>query len=171
MLQLSTYLLNKPVLSLRTGGTIAWVTTPIFNPHRLNIEGFYVIDNAKRELILLYQDIRELSPQGFIVDDHDVLAQPEDLIRLKQILNLNFQLLDKPIITTNKEKIGKVGDYAVEVTTMYVQKLYAIQPFWKNFTSSGLSIDRTQIIEVTHRHIIINELLKGTPAPVPAVAV
>ncbi|HEU4967117.1 MAG TPA: hypothetical protein VFT53_06635 [Candidatus Saccharimonadales bacterium] len=171
MLQLSINLLNRPVLSLRTGSPVAWVTTPIINPTRLNIEGFYVTDSVDHsQLILLYQDIRELSPQGYIIDDHDVLAQPADLVRLQNVLTMNFDLLNKPIETVSHEKIGKVNDYAVETTTMYIQKLYVGRSIWKSFTSGSLSIDRTQIAEVTNKRIVINNLLQGMPSVVPATA-
>ncbi|SRR5581483_5598856 len=171
MLQLGSNLLGKPVLSLRTGGPVAWVAAPIINPTRLNVEGFYVTDSVDHSrLILLYQDIRELSPQGYIVDDHDVLAQPADLVRLQNVLNFNFELLNKPIETVDHEKIGKVGDYAVETTTMYVQKLYASRSIWKSLTSGSLSIDRTQIVEVTNKRIIINNPLRGIPSAVTATA-
>lgn len=169
MLQLSSNLLNKPVLSLRTGGPVAWVAAPIINPNRLNIEGFYVTDSVDRSrLVLLYQDIREVSVQGYIVNDHDVLAQPSDLVRLQNILSFNYQLIGKPIETVDHEKIGKVSDYAVETATMYIQKLYAAQSLWRSLTAGGLSIDRTQIVEVTNKRIIINALLQGVPSTAPA---
>ena len=169
MLQLSEALLNKPVLSLRSGGTVAWIVEPIFNPNNLKLEGFYCDDTIdKKRLILLCQDIRELSSQGFIIDDHDVLAQPRDLVRLKSILNLHFELLKKPVVTVSKDKIGKISDYAIETDTMYVQKLYASRSILRNLASGSLSIDRSQIIEITSNKIIINDLLQGTPSPVAA---
>lgn len=171
MLQLSTYLLNKPVLSLRTGRPVAWIVSPIFNPRKLCLEGFYVQDSAdRRQLILLCQDIRETSPQGFIVNDHDVLAQAEDLVRLQPLLEMHFELLDKRVETASGEKVGKVTDYAVETTTMYVQKLYASQPIWKNLGGGSLSIDRSQVVEMTNRRIIIHDLLHSAPAAAPAPA-
>ena len=169
MLQLSGQILGKPVLSLRTGGPVAWAVTPIFNPNKLSIEGFYVRDTVdKRELVLLCQDIREMSRQGLIINDHDVLAQPNELVRLKEVLDLNFELMDKRVETTGKHKVGKVSDYAVETTSMVVQKLYASRSFWKNLTGGALSIDRSQIVEVTNRRIVINELLRGNPAQAAA---
>jgi len=169
MLQLSAAILNRPVMSLRTGAPVATATAPIINPNNLKVEGFYCADRFKGgELILLYQDIRDIIPQGFVVDDHAVLAEPDELVRLKDILQLNFQLIGKPVQTVSKQKIGKVSDYAVETTTMYVQKLYVAQSILKSFTGGSLSIDRTQINEITNKRIIINELLKGTPAPAAA---
>lgn len=169
MLKLSADILGQPVLSLRTGTTVANVMAPIFNPHNLKIEGFFCEDRFdKSELVLLYQDIREFIPQGFVINDHDVLAEPAELVRLKDTIELRFELIGKQVETTSKEKVGKVSDYAVEIETMYVQKLYVSQNLLKSFTGGSLSIDRSQINEITNRRIIINELVKNSPMPAPA---
>jgi len=169
MLQLSGALLNKPVLSLRSGNPVAWVVAPLINPNSLKIEGFYCEDSFdKNQLILLYQDIRELSQQGFIVNDHDALSTPEDLVRLKRVIEQHFELMKKPVETTSKDKVGKVSDYAVETTTMYIQKLYVSQSILKSLAGGSLSVDRSQIVEITNKRIIIQDILKGTPSPATA---
>jgi sporulation protein YlmC with PRC-barrel domain len=171
MLQLSASLLNKPILSLRTGGPIATVTAPIINPDNLKIEGFYCDDRFnKKQLVLLYQDIRDILPRGFVVDDHDVLADPSELIRLQKVIELNFEILGKQVVTVDKQKVGKVSDYATETTTMYIQKIYVAQSILKSLTGGSLSIDRTQVNEITPKRIIINELSKKAPATAPAAA-
>lgn len=171
MLQLSASLINKSVLSLRTGAPIATVVAPIFNPNNLKIEGFYCQDRFdKRELILLYQDIRDTLPNGYVVNDHDVLVDAEDLVRLKDVIELNYELIGKQVVTIAKEKVGKVTDYATEMETMFVQKIYVSQSIFKSFTGGSLSVDRTQVNEITPKKVIINELLKTAPATAPATA-
>jgi len=171
MLQLSAALLNKSVMSLRTGQPIAAVTAAIFNPNNLKIEGFYCQDRFdKRELILLYQDIREVLPIGYVVNDFEVLVDPDELVRLKEVLELNYEIIGKPVQTISKEKVGKVSDFATETETMFVQKLYVSQSIFKSLTGGALSIDRTQINEITPKKIIINELTKTAPVQNPAPA-
>lgn len=171
MLQLSNVLQNRPVLSLRTGTAIATAITPILNPNNLKVEGFYCNDRFdKKQLILLAQDIRDVIAQGIVVNDHDVLSEPEELVRLKKVLELNFTLLGKPVETVSKHKVGKVGDYAVEISSMYIQKLYVSQSVLKSLTAGSLSVDRTQINEITNRRIIINDLDAKVPAHAAAAA-
>jgi hypothetical protein len=172
MLKLSAGLLaNKSVLSLRVSSAIATITAPIINPNNLKIEGFYCQDRYdKKELVLLYQDIRDMLPQGYVVNDHDVLVEPEELVRLKDVLELNFELIGKPIITISKDKVGKVSDYATETETMFIQKIYASQSIIRSLSGGSLSIDRTQINEITPTKIIINDLLQGHPITAPAAA-
>lgn len=171
MLQLSASLLNKSVLSLRTGQPVAFVTTPIFNPNNLKIEGFYCEDSySKKQLVLLYQDIREFMKEGFVVNDHDVLVEPEELVRLHEVLASKFDLMGKKVVTISNQKVGKVGDYAVETETMFVQKIYVSQSILKSFTGGSLSVDRNQINEITDKQIIINDLLNDAKIPAPAAA-
>ena len=141
----------------------------IINPDNLKIEGFYCEDRFdKKKLILLSQDIRDILPQGFVVNDHEVLTDPEDLIRLKSVLELNYMLIGEQVITVNKEKVGKVSDFAVESTSMFIQKIYVSQSILKSFTGGNLSVDRSQINEITPTKIIINELLGSAPATASA---
>jgi sporulation protein YlmC with PRC-barrel domain len=136
------------------------------------VEGFYCQDalEHKKELILLYQDIRDVIPQGLVVNDHEVLVEPSELVRLKDIMALNFGLLGKSVVTASGEKIGKVTDYATEVTTMYVHKLYVAQSIFKNFAGGSLGVDRTQIVEITDKKIIIQDLAGRVPVRAGAVA-
>jgi uncharacterized protein YrrD len=174
MLQLSASLLNQPVMSLRTGGEIAKIESAIFNPNNLKIEGFYCTDHFSRQkLILLTQDIRDNIKQGIVVNDHEVLSEPDELIRLQPILELNFELLGKPVETMSKHKVGKVTDFAVDSQSLYVQKIYVGPSLIKSLTSGQLSVDRNQIVEITNRRIVIKDLdapIKGgAVATAPAI--
>jgi sporulation protein YlmC with PRC-barrel domain len=165
MLRLSESLFNRPVMSLRTGQPVATAREPIINPNNLKIEGFYCNDRfSKEELVLLYQDIRDVIAQGFVVDDHDVLTPSEELVRLKDIMQISFTLIGKPVVTISKERVGKVSDFATELETMYVQKIYVSQSLLKSLAGGNLGIDRSQINEITDRRIIINDLLKTAPS-------
>lgn len=166
MLQLSASLLNRPILSLRTGGVVGMTLRPIINPNNLKLEGFFCSDanDRKRTPVLLYQDIRDLIVPGIVVNDQDVLVDVEELVRLKTVLSTNFELMGKKVITTGKQKIGRVVDFATEVETMYIQKIYVSQSILKNFTGGNLSVDRNQIVEITDKHIVIHDLAGRMPA-------
>lgn len=169
MLQLSNNFLNRPVLSLRTSGQIGTTTAAIINPSNLKIEGFWV-DAGRKHLVLLYQDIREVLPQGLVINDHDSLTEAHELVRLKNLLRLNFQLLDKRVVTADKHKVGKVTDYAVEKETFFIQKLYVAEPFLKSFSGGNIGVDRSQIVEITNDKIIIQDLNAKVPAAAGALA-
>jgi len=171
MLQLSNMLMNQPILSLRTGTEVATLIKPIINPHNLKIEGFYCQDNVdRRELILLPQDIRDALPQGLVINDHDALTEAKDLVRLQSVLALNFELVGKNVRTTSKTKLGKVEDYATDIPSMFIQKIYVSQSILKSFSGGNLGVDRTQIVEINDKEIVINDLEAKVPANARAMA-
>jgi sporulation protein YlmC with PRC-barrel domain len=165
MLQLSTMLVNRPVLSLRTGTEVATALEPIINPGNLKIEGFYCQDSrSKQQLVLVGQDVRDIMSRGFIINDHDQLVQPGELVRLAPVLRLNFSLIGKPVVTASGTKLGKVGDYSVDIESMFVQKLYVTQSIFKNFSGGNLGVDRSQIVEITDKKIVVSDLTQKVNA-------
>ena len=173
MLQLSNSLINIPVMSLRTSGIVAIIESPIINPNNLKIEGWYCRDQfTKNLLILLSQDVRDIVPQGVAIDDYDRLSEPDELIRLQEVLKLEFAVIGKPVYTDMKRKVGKVNDYAVDMATFHIKKLYISQPVYRNFSGGQLSIDRNQIVEITNQRIIVRDVDEklGSSAAVMAQA-
>lgn len=170
MLKLSEHILDLPVMSLRTGGRVATATVPIINPNNLQIEGWMCDDQfSKSQLILLKQDVRDFVPQGIAIDDHEVLAEPEELVRLKEVLELKFEIIGKSVVTNHRRKLGKVSDYALDPLTMKVQKLYVSRPVYKSLTEGQLTIDRSQIIEITHTKIVVRDTDIKVKETLPAI--
>jgi hypothetical protein len=157
MLRMSESLLNLPVISLRVGQPIATAELPIINPHNLKIIGWWCKPfNSNSLQILLTDDVRENLSQGLAINDEDALSPPEDLVRLKEVLDSNFQLADK-IVKTKRRKIGKVHDFSYN-DGLFVQKLYVARSLIKVFAAEDTAIiDRTQIIEITDSYILVRD--------------
>jgi uncharacterized protein YrrD len=172
MLQLSNALIDRPIMSLRTGSEVATAIGPIVNPNNLKIEGFYCSDPTQRSqnLVLVAQDIRDIIPQGIVINDHDVLSDPADLVRLKPVMSLQFGLLGKRVETASGEKVGKIEDYAIDMDSMFIQKLYVSQSVFKSFSGGNLGIDRSQIVEITPKKVVVHDLLGKVPAGAKAIA-
>lgn len=106
--------------------------------------------------MLLAEDVREIMPGGLAINDESDLSDPADLVRHKEILDINFELLEKPV-RTKRRKLGKVSDYSYN-DGLFVQKLYVARPLHKVFTADDtLLIDRTQILEVTDHYILVRD--------------
>ncbi|MEI7674358.1 MAG: hypothetical protein WCI60_01335 [bacterium] len=172
MLRLSLTFEELPILSLRTGTEVAITKQPIINPDNLKIEGFFVQDlyDRKNNLVLLIQDIREFLPNGLAINDHEVLCSPLELHRHRDIIDNNISLINKSVITVSKKRLGKLSDYAVDDNSFYVQKLYINQSILKNLTGSNLILDRTQIVDITSKNIIVKDIEATVPAGSPQLA-
>lgn len=164
MLQLSRTLIGRNVLSLRGGHVIGRTLSAIINPDSLKIEGLWCAPTTgKNQLVLLPLDIRDIMPQGFVVNDLDALTSPEELVRLHKIMSYNYTPLGKQVIDETRTKLGKVSDYSWNTDNFYVQKIYVSQSLFKNILGGGKGIDRAQIQEVTPKKIIVDSTLKQLP--------
>ncbi len=165
MLRLSGIYHNRDVLSLRTGRPVGHAFSPVINPNNLKIEGWYATKVGNKDpMVLPTGQIRDLIAKGLVVDDHDSITHPDDLVRMKKILEINYELIGKPIVTESKKKLGKVQDYSVDDQSMYIQKLYVTQNILRGINKSQLLIDRDQVIEITDKKIIVKDLSEKVPS-------
>lgn len=155
---MSKSLLNRPVMSLRSGGQIALATEPVINPHNLKVLGWWCkVAGQNNQQVLLADDVREIMPRGLAINDDSDLCVPEDLVRHREILNIHFQLMDKTV-KTKRYKLGKISDYAYDQDSMFVEKLYVMRPLVKLFASEDtLIVSRNQIVEITDKYILVKD--------------
>lgn len=155
MLYFGSKLHDTAVFSIRSAGRIGTAKLPIINPNNLHIDGFYTdAMNKKNNGVILDIDIRELTTKGLIINDHQDITEPDELIRLKPIIDLKFKLIGKPVYVNNK-KIGKINDYAVDTKSLFITKLHIQPTLFNSFKHSHLIIDRKNVIEVTDKHIVV----------------
>lgn len=172
MLRLSDTLVNRPIISLRSGGPLGMALAPIIDPRNFKILGWWVDERGHSEKrVLLAEDVRRMTEDGLMVDNEESLVLPDELVRLKETLAANWTLTGKTV-KTKRQKLGKVNDYSYN-DGMIVQKLYVSVPIIKMFSSTNtLLIDRSQIVEVTDHYIMVRdaEVTEGAemPAAVPA---
>jgi uncharacterized protein YrrD len=167
MLVLKERVIDVPVMSLQTGNELARAIKPVIDPRQLKIVAFYChgpgldVDPA----VLTIDDIREVSKLGYIVDDADVFMSPNDLIRLKPVLDFNFALEGKHVLEENGYKLGKVINYTVDTKSFFVMQL-SVQPgLMHSWGVAEVLVGRTQIIEVTDSEVIVRSATVRDTAP------
>lgn len=156
MLVLSKELYNRPVLSLRSGTSIAQAERPLIDPRNLQIVGWWCKPRTgKGPRILLSTEARDIGNKGIIVDDHMDLSEPEDLVRLREVIDIDYTLEGKAV-KTERNKLGKVSDFSFN-DGFFVQKLYVSSSIVKALGANEWVIDRTQVIEVTDKYILVRD--------------
>lgn len=153
-------LVNCPILSLHVGSEVARVAELVIDPNNLKIIAFRVegkVINDDTGDILPADSVREFSRMGMIIDSVDELVHADDVIRIKQILDLNFNLVGLKVTTRQKAKIGKVMDCVVNAGDWAVQQIIVQRPAIKALFDPELVISRQKIIEVTDYEVIIKD--------------
>ena len=161
MLVIGSDMINKSVLSLHMGGEIARTTSAVIDPEDLKVIA-YVVDGPliKNDPevgdILATDDVRELSKEGLIIDSADVLTTEEDVVRIKDIMELNFDLIGLKVVTRDGKKIGKVIDYTLDSGSFMIYQLTVQRSIGlASFNDPVLTINRSQVIEIDDYKITI----------------
>ena len=161
MLIKDTDLINYPVLSLHMSGMIAKTTEAIIDPSDLKIVGFYLtgpeVGDGEHGDILQIRDVREFSNLGMVIDSSDEFVNADDVIKLKEVIDINFQLIGKKVETKKKTKLGKVIGYTVNPADFMIQQIVVQRPFMKSFLDPELLIGRSEIVNVDDEKVVVRD--------------
>lgn len=159
MLVMNSRLIGAPVLSVQAGGPIGRIVDAIVDPDNLSIIAFHVDGPPinKQQNILDVRSVREYSSYGFVIDDIDELVSPDDVIRINNILKLNFNLLSLKAETKKGSKLGKVQDFTLTSEDFIIQQIIVKRPMIKSLNDPELTIPRSEIVEITDYKIIVKE--------------
>lgn len=158
MLRLASQVIGSNIISVHAGGAVGKLGRPIINPHNLTVPAFWVEQaNGNTETALMSQDIREFSFQGCVINHEEELTEVADLIRLQELIKINYDLIGKDVRTESKKKLGKVEEYVINMNGFVVQKIHVKPPAWKSFSDSSKIIDRSQIVEVDDNKIVVKD--------------
>lgn len=156
---MNSRLISAPVLSVQAGGPIGKITSTIIDPNDLKIIAFRLEGPLvnKQQNLLDARSIREYSNYGFVIDDIDELIGPDDVIKISDILKLNFDLLNLKVETKKGSKLGKVQDFTVTSEDFIVQQIIVKRPAVKALIDPELTISRKEIVEITDYKVIIKD--------------
>lgn len=171
MLTNGSDLIHRPVLSMHVGGPIARTVREVISPHNLQIVAFELEGatiGVEAGNLLDVRSIREYHPDGMIIDSADELVSSGDVIKLDEVIKLNFSLVGLKVESKKGTKLGKVVDYIVNTDDMRILQLVVKRPAIKALLDPELLIHRSQIVEVTDYKIIVKDEAEKSAKTTPA---
>lgn len=171
MLVRGSKLIGCPVLSLHVGSKIAEIKQLIVDPDSLKIIACKVdgpLIGREMGEILPMDSVREFSRMGMIVDSADEFVDADEIVRVRDVLKLNFTLTGLKVESKKGSKLGKVLDFTVEPESWQIQQLIVQRPLMKSFFDPELTISRSQVVEVTDYKVIIKDEEGKVKSPTPA---
>ena len=160
MLVYNSRLIGTPILSVQAGGLIGHIKEAIVDPNDLKIIAFKLsgpLFHKTNTNILTVTSIREYSNYGIVIDSAEELVSPEDVVKIKNILDLNFSLIGLKAETKKKSKLGKVIDFTASSNDFSIQQIVVKRPLAKSFLDPELIISRKEIVEITDYKVIIKD--------------
>ena len=156
MIYSASGLVGKPVVSIRINANIGQISGVLLNPDRLSVAGLWIKTNTNpRQLLLLNDDVRQLTSQRAIVDDHNQLVEPSELPKLRSILTINYTIPGKKIVADGR-KIGVALDFNFNNETYLVSHIIARASGLQRLRVSQLTFERRQITAIDNRKITVN---------------
>ena len=153
-------LLNYPILSLHVGGMIAKTSDLIVDPNDLKVVAFKIYGpevGKKSGDYLRVENVREFSGLGMVVDSSDDFVDSDEVIKLKEVLELGFKLEGMKVESKKGSKLGRVSEYIVDTNGFYVQQLIVQRPLLKSFMDPELLIGKSEIVKITDDTIIVKD--------------
>lgn len=159
MLVYNSRLIGAPVLSVQAGGAVAEVSSPIVDPDDLSIIALKLagpLTNASNS-ILDTKSIREYSELGIAIDSEDELVSESDVLKIEEVLKLNFNLVGLKVETKKGSRLGRIADFTIDSDSFVVQQIVVKRPMIKSFMDPELVIHRREIVEVTDYKVIVRD--------------
>lgn len=160
MLVTSGKLIDTPVISVQSTGSIGTVASIIMDPTTLKILAFRLSGPLLKKStadILTVSSIREYSHLGIIVDSIDELVSSDDVVKISEVLSLNFNLIGLKVESKKGSHLGRVNDFTVTPDDFAVQQIIVKRPLMKSFLDPELTIPRHEIVEVTDYKLIVKD--------------
>ena len=159
MLVSANRLIGTPILSMQSASPIGTISNSIVDPDTFKIIAFYIDSPIadKSTNILDTKSIREYSRYGCVVDSIEELIGKTDVVRINQVIDLNFSLTGLKVETKKGTNLGKVIDFTVTSEDFIIQQIIVKRPLIKSFSDPELTIPRKEIIEVTDYKVIVKD--------------
>ena len=152
-------------MSLQTGTRLGTIDEAIIDPRQLRVLAYYV-DGPNldvRPSIIRIEDIREIGEVGFIIDSSDDITPPSDIIRLQEIIELEFEITGLKVIDEKNHNLGHVLDYNIDSGSFEIRQIRVKPPITKLLGLSELVIHRDQVVKITNDRIIVKSTATQKP--------
>ena len=149
-------LLKYPLLSLHTASRIAEIKGLVIDPNFLKVVAFEInAVSSRQSLFLETSSVREFSKMGMIVDSDEEFVEKDDVIKLKETIDLGFSLDNMKVISKKKAMLGRIEDFIVNTEDFQIMQLIVKRPIYKALIDPELVIGRSDIHEINDSEIIV----------------
>lgn len=160
MLILASNLIGTSVFSVHAGQNVGKIRGWLVDLKDLKISIFVVDVGSNQTSYLLANDVRSLGVAKkplVIIDYEEKLSAKEDLIRQREFIDIGINLIGFKVKTQSGSLLGKVKDLSLDSRDLYVIKLQISAKLLVRITNSSLLIDRTDIVQIKPKLIIVKD--------------
>lgn len=153
-----------PIVSVVGETMIAVPQSFVIDWKDFHIVALWVKIGLRKRKLVLWQDVLEIS-NAWYVQSEESLSDPEELIRLEEVLAQYFDLKKAICKTESGVLVGKVSDFTFDVTTGQITNLMVVNHQLRPLAHE-LMLPITQVIKAEENMITIRDL--ETPIEIKA---
>jgi len=158
MLRFSGDIVGVSIMSLGSGKSVAKVSDVLIDPDNLTIAAVVCSPPSRGDsLLLLPQDIHDFSFSSITIQSEDDLMTDEDMVKLRDLIGINYSLIGKKVKTDLGRKLGVITEFVIDDKTFSIQKLHVRPSIVKLLKDSDLIVSRTQVVELNDNEVIVKD--------------
>ena len=161
MLKFYSELRGWEVASLRSQAKLAKVQDFLFDPRNGRIPAVIVLPKGviglpRGSALLPAEAILGWQEGMVFIQDEEAITPPEDLVRLKDLVDGHFSLIGVRVLTESGKKIGTVEDYSVETKLLSINKLVVRRQLWWFFSFQEV-IPLKRVVSMEPKRVVIKD--------------
>lgn len=157
MIRQHSKIIGTHVLSHAEGDALAIVEDLIVHPDTGKVEGFWVkpLTLPLKHAVLPWESVVAWKRNLYVKDDQ-AMAEPEEIIRISEILSRKTYYIGNKVKTESGKRLGKVFDLDFEEQKMFLRYLF-VQKSFLFFSSAPQFIHFDSIVQVLPGMIIVKD--------------
>jgi len=156
-------LINLPIIEAVTMKKVAVVDNLIVSPENGAVLAFLLRKNflSNKNRIVVLHDVREMYIDGLVTNSKDNIINPDEVIKVKSVLDQNIFLLGSRVITQNSKILGYLEDFIFDtgfsaIVTLIVKK---------RFSTEKRIISAERILNIQPGRIVIRDISNKVEVP------
>lgn len=154
-------IIGLPVAAIDTETKIGEIAQIVIDPENGRILGFLIKTGGilSPTLALSIVDIKEWDPNGIVTESLDNLVNPDEIVRIKNVLDKKIDFLKMSAKTESGKGLGMVEDLLIDTDTEIVAKYYL-----KDILGKSRVLSSDQVIKIENKTIIFHDDLTPSNA-------
>ncbi len=114
-----------------------------------------IFDKKKTKKTVNVSQVVGIGADFVMIVSLDDLAEPDEIIRIKEVLDSDIKIRNTKVYNQNNDYLGKVKDYTLNFHTMSLNRLYIRPANMLKVILEDLVIPRNDIIKIEKNRIIV----------------
>lgn len=158
MQKLSSEFNRTVIISRKEHAILGTLSDVIIHPRDKRAVGM-VLDIGKKgdiKAVFNTSDVVGVGTNFIMIESADNISPPDEIIRLKEILDLGIELNGSKVVDEDGRHLGKVRDWSVDLKAMQLSRLYVVSSNWIKALSQDLIISRGNVVRIEKGRVIVS---------------